>query len=60
VTGATLARAARCGHDAAAAIARGEAARVLADLDDRIESGPTGTHVGDVQVLLLGSVAPRD
>ncbi len=60
VTGRTVARAARGGHDAAAALERGEAARVLAELDDRIESGPTGTHVGDVQVLLLGAVQPQD
>jgi len=60
VTGGTLGRAARCGHDVAAALERGEAARVLAELDDRIESGPTGTHVGDVQILLLGTAPSVD
>ena len=56
VTGSTASRAARAGFDIAAAVERGEAVKVLGELEDRIESGPTGTHVGDVQVMLLGGV----
>jgi hydroxypyruvate reductase len=56
VTGSTVSRAARAGFDLATALERGEAAKVLGELEDRIESGPTETHVGDVQVLLLGEV----
>jgi hydroxypyruvate reductase len=56
VTGTTASRAARAGFELRQTIERNEAARVLTELDDRIESGPTTTHVGDIQVMLLGRV----
>ena len=57
VTGGTAARAARKGFELDKVLDRREAGRVLAELDDRIESGPTGTHVGDLHVVLLGAVS---
>jgi glycerate-2-kinase len=51
--GETLDRAAALGLDPAAALADNDAYRFFAALGDLIISGPTGTNVGDVQVLLL-------
>ncbi len=59
VTGNTASRAARAGFELRDAVARNQALQVLTELDDRIESGPTSTHVGDIQVLLLGA-APQN
>ena len=53
VTSDTLLRAHEAGFDCARALERGEAHEVFDALDDVIVSGPTGTDVGAVQVLLL-------
>jgi hydroxypyruvate reductase len=52
-TGSTLRRAADAGLDCHRAVRRGEVHQVLSVLDDLIVSGPTGTDVGDLQVLLI-------
>ena len=49
----TLDRAARAGLDAAAALAANDAYPFFAALGDLIISGPTGTNVGDLHVLLI-------
>jgi len=53
VTGSTARRAAELGFDCARALAQGDGYPVLEALDDLISSGPTGTAVGDVQIVLL-------
>jgi hydroxypyruvate reductase len=52
-TGTTLHRAAEAGLDCHRAVRRGDVHQLLSVLDDLIVSGPTGTDVGDLQVLLL-------
>ena len=52
-TGTTLRRATDSGVDCAEAHARNDAYSVFGALDDLIVSGPTGTNVADIQVLLL-------
>jgi hydroxypyruvate reductase len=52
-TGSTLRRAAEAGLDARNAPASGTAYGVFAELEDLIVSGPTGTDVADLQIVLL-------
>jgi hydroxypyruvate reductase len=52
-TGSTLRRAADSGVDCALAKASNDAYSVFGALDDLIISGPTGTNVADIQVVLL-------
>ena len=47
--GTTIAR----GPDAAAYLANNDSNRFFAALGDLIETGPTGTNVADVQVVLV-------
>lgn len=54
VDSTTLARARDAGRDPAEALAANDAYPFFAALGDLIISGPTGTNVGDVQVLLVG------
>jgi len=53
VDSTTMARAAGAGRDPAEALAANDAYPFFAALGDLIVSGPTGTNVGDVQVLLM-------
>jgi hydroxypyruvate reductase len=53
-TGSTVRRAAECGVDWTDTRARGDASTVFGALDDQIVSGPTGTDVADIQIVLLG------
>lgn len=52
-TGSSMRRAAEAGPGCREALETGAAARLLETLDDLIVSGPTGTDVGDLQLLLL-------
>ena len=52
-TSSTARRAAEAGSYCREALENGEAARLFEALDDSIASGPTGTDVGDIQLLLL-------
>jgi hydroxypyruvate reductase len=52
-TGSTAERAREAGLDCEAALARGDAYSIFERLDDRIISGPTGTDVADIQVVLM-------
>jgi glycerate 2-kinase len=52
VTTTTIARAAAAGVDIARALARNDAYKALAWLGDLIITGPTGTNVGDLHILL--------
>ena len=52
-TGSTLRRATDSGVDCAVAKASNDAYSVFGALDDLIISGPTGTNVADIQVVLL-------
>jgi glycerate-2-kinase len=52
VTTTTIARAATGGIDIARALARNDAYKALARLGDLIITGPTGTNVGDLHLLL--------
>jgi glycerate-2-kinase len=52
-TGSTARRAMEAGSYCREALESGEAARLFEALDDSIVSGPTGTDVGDIQLLLL-------
>jgi glycerate 2-kinase len=52
VTTTTIARAAAAGVDIARALARNDAYKALARLGDLIITGPTGTNVGDLHILL--------
>jgi hydroxypyruvate reductase len=54
VTGKTLRRSRELGMDCESALARNDAYSLLHSLDDLIVSGPTGTNVADIQVLLVG------
>jgi glycerate-2-kinase len=53
VDSATLDRAQRAGVDWEAALAANDAYRFFEPLGDLIKSGPTGTNVGDLHVLLI-------
>jgi hydroxypyruvate reductase len=53
--GATPARGRAAGLDARASLARNDAYGYFQALDDLIVTGPTGTNVMDVQVVLVGS-----
>lgn len=53
-TGDTIARAARLGVDAAEHLARNDSYRFFEPLGDLIKTGPTGTNVMDVHLLLAG------
>jgi hydroxypyruvate reductase len=55
VDGATAARARAAGVDLEAALARNDAYHALAALGALIRTGPTGTHVNDIGVALIGS-----
>lgn len=52
-TGSTVNRAVEAGIDCAGALARNDAYAVFHALDDLIVSGPTGTGVADLQIVLL-------
>jgi hydroxypyruvate reductase len=52
-TGSTVRRATDSGVDCAEARAKNDAYSVFGALDDLIVSGPTGTNVADIQVMLL-------
>lgn len=54
VDGATAATARRLGHDPFAAVRRFDSSPVLEDLGDAIITGPTGTNVNDLKLLLVG------
>jgi len=54
-TGDTLGRARSAGLDWEGALDRNDSYPFFKELDDLIVSGPTGTNVADVQVMLLGS-----
>ena len=49
----TLARARELGLDAAAFLADNDAHRFFGALDDLIRTGPTGTNVADLQIVLV-------
>ena len=53
VTGGTARRAAELGLDCERALERGESHALLSALEELIVSGPTGTPVGDIQIVLL-------
>jgi hydroxypyruvate reductase len=52
-TGATLRRAQAAGLDCANTVRNGDANALFSTLDDQIVSGPTGTAVGDIRIVLL-------
>ncbi|HXV77015.1 MAG TPA: DUF4147 domain-containing protein [Candidatus Polarisedimenticolaceae bacterium] len=52
-TGTTIERARSAGLDCAAALADGRATSIFERLDDQIVSGPTGTDVADIQIVLM-------
>jgi glycerate 2-kinase len=54
----TLARASELGLDPASALDENDSHRFFTPLGDLIVTGPTGTNVGDLQVLLVGSETP--
>jgi len=54
VTGSTLARAEKAGLDLDLALATNDAYPFFEALGDLIVSGPTGTNVADVQIVLIG------
>jgi hydroxypyruvate reductase len=54
VSGSTVRRAAEAGIDCARAQRDNDAHAVFDALDDLIVSGPTGTNVADIQIVLLG------
>jgi len=54
VDGQTLARAAKRGLDAADFLARNDSYNFFAPLGDLLKTGPTGTNVMDVNVMLAG------
>jgi hydroxypyruvate reductase len=55
LTPATLARARAAGVDPAAALAADDSARVFQAAGDLFTTGPTGTNVNDLRILLVGS-----
>ena len=62
VDAGTLARIAGSGADVDALLADNDSHRALALAGDLLVTGPTGTNVADVQILLLGppGMSPRD
>lgn len=58
VDGTTAARAAALGRPLAAVLADNDSGGLLAALGDAIVTGPTGTNVADVQLVLVGSPGP--
>jgi hydroxypyruvate reductase len=54
VTGETIARAEKMGLDAADSLARNDSYHFFEALGDLIKTGPTGTNVMDVNVMLAG------
>ncbi len=52
--GTTIARAEALGRSAAADLANNDSFRFFDALGDLIKTGPTGTNVADVQVILVG------
>jgi glycerate-2-kinase len=52
VDGTTLARARALGLDAATFLERNDSGTFFAELGDHIVTGPTGTNVGDVWLVL--------
>ncbi|MFN2250976.1 MAG: glycerate kinase [Anaerolineae bacterium] len=54
VDGATVARARELGLDPVRALAGHDSGRLFEELGDAIVSGPTGTNVNDITVLLVG------
>lgn len=54
VDGSTMARARALGLDAQAALARNDAYPFFAALGDLVITGPTGTNVNDVVIILIG------
>ncbi len=52
--GSTIARAEAAGLDAAAHLARNDSYRFFGRLGDLIKTGPTGTNVADVRIMLVG------
>lgn len=55
--GSTVQRAASMGSDAAAALAENDSYRFFASLGDLVKTGPTGTNVMDVRLVLVGAPA---
>ena len=53
-TGTTLARARAAGLDAAAALERNDAYPLFDRIDDLLRTGPTGTNVMDLMLVLIG------
>jgi len=49
----TVARAAACGLDVAAALEQFDSAKIFAALNDAIITGPTGNNVRDLRILLI-------
>jgi glycerate-2-kinase len=54
VDGATVARARAAGRDVADALARNDSYTLLQATDDLIRTGPTGTNVADLMLVLVG------
>jgi hydroxypyruvate reductase len=54
VDGTTIARAERVGLDAAAMLGKNDSYHFFEGLGDLIKTGPTGTNVADIQVILVG------
>jgi glycerate-2-kinase len=54
VDGDTPARAAAAGVDLTAALAGHDSARAFAELDDAVITGPTGTNISDLWVVVVG------
>jgi hydroxypyruvate reductase len=54
VDAGTLSRIAASGADATALLANNDSHRALTLAGDLLVTGPTGTNVADVQILLLG------
>jgi glycerate 2-kinase len=59
VDGATLARGAGCGLDAAAYLANNDSYNFFARLGDLVRTGPTRTNVMDLTLLLIHPPAPQ-
>jgi glycerate-2-kinase len=57
IDGASAARMRDAGHDPARALARFDAGTALAAAGDAVQTGPTGTNVGDL-VIAVGAAAP--
>jgi glycerate-2-kinase len=60
VDGGTLARIAAAGHDAAAALRGNDSATVLDAAHDSVRTGPTGTNVCDLALLMVAPKLDRE